>query len=80
MSKVCFVDGRLISQAFKTLFLETFPVFVELGAPDASFPAYAADVAKFFGQFERLKALTHDFGCRFHVLLAALFVFSRQED
>mgnify|MGYP006870465840 CR=1 FL=1 len=56
------MNGRQVSQVFKTLFLEAFLVFVKLDVRDAFFPAYAADVAEFFGQFERLKALVHDFG------------------
>ena len=71
--RVRFVDGRQVSQPFKALFSESFAVFVELGCRDAAFPIYAADIAEFFGEFERLKALVHDFAFCFHLLLVNRF-------
>ena len=71
--RVCFMDGRQVSQPFKSMFFESFAVFVELGCRDAPFPTYPADVAEFFGEFERLKALVHDFCFFFHLFLALGF-------
>jgi len=70
------MNGRQVSQSFKTLLFEAFAVFVELGERDFSFLADAADVVEFFDQFERLKALVHDFGFRFiSFLLLFLYLF-----
>ena len=78
--RVGFMDGRQVSQSFKALFPESFPVFVELSRRDSSFPTDSADITEFFGQFERLKALVHDSGFRFHFLLAIIFLLIRKED
>ena len=71
--RVGFMNGWQISQSFKALLLEAFPVFVELGGWDSPFSTYPADVTVFFGQFERFEALVHDFRFCLHFLLATLF-------
>ncbi len=75
--RVGFVNGGQVSQPFKALFSESFAVFVELGCRDAAFPTYAADIAEFFGEFERFETLVHDFGFCFHLLLVNRFLIIR---
>ena len=70
------MNGRQVSQVFKTLFLEAFLVFVKLDVRDALFPAYAADVAGGWGCFERLEALMILLVYDFIFLLAVFYVSS----
>ena len=70
------MNGRQVSQVFKTLFLEAFLVFVKLHVRDAFFPAYAADVAGGWGCFERLEALMILLVYDFIFLLAVFYVSS----